>query len=295
MNVPEKGILKPAASPRKAKGVSAPALEIEAVDVDEHCTGSRWLAADPDRLAHIIAIIAMGQAAHAARIISELLPSEPAIDHEALRIDAKRRLSIRGKAASERDASRWQRDGLIFEAISWVAAHEATCGKALLKDPHLSSTTQGLDGLMIELDDSGSAVLRATIFEDKCSDNPRTMFRDGIIPAFKEHHENKRASDLVATAAALIEKSGLDGTKATVAAARVLDKQFRAYRGGLAVTPSDDSLARRKSLFKGYDELEGIEADQRIGATLITSDDLREWFADLAMSAIAYIDNLEAG
>jgi hypothetical protein len=191
--------------------------------------------------------------------------------------------------------SRYHRDGLIFEAISWAAAHQATGGKALIRDPHLSSTTQGLDGLMIELDESGAGIKRATILEDKCSENPRRMFRDEIIPAFKAHHEDARAADLVATAAALIEKIGLDGTKSTEAAARVLDKAYRAYRASLAVTTADDSLGRRKALFKGYDKLKGMKPSQRIAGTLITSVDLRGWVNELANKVIAYIDSLKAG
>jgi hypothetical protein len=293
MSVLEKTNAERAGSPR-AQAPEQPALAIEAVEVDAHCTGSRWTAVDIDHLARIIAIIAMGQATHAARIIGDLLPSQPALTHQALKADAKRRFSITGTTEAQRDVSRHQRDGLIFEAISWAAAQQAAEGKALIRDPHLSSTTQGLDGLMIELDQSGHAIARATIFEDKCSESPRAMFRDKIMPAFKAHHEDKRASDLVATAAALFEKIGLDGTRSTAAAARVLNKKYRAYRGSLAVTKSEDSLARRKRLFKNYEELEHIEADQRIGAMLITSDDLRQWFHDLADKAVVYIDQLRA-
>ena len=279
----------------KTKGDRLPALSIDAVGINEHCTGSRWAAADADHLARIIAIVAMGQAAHAARIIAELLPSEPAVDDNALRIDAKRRLSVRGKTDQKREASRYHRDGLIFETISWIAAQQSTTGKALIRDPHLSSTSQGLDGLMIELDESGAAIAHTTIFEDKCSEHPRDKFRDEIMPAFKAHHENRRASELVSTAAALIGKIGLDGTAATKAAARVLDRTCRIYRGGLAVTTEYDTQARRKSLFKNYEGLQGIKPDQRIGATLITSDDLRGWFDELANRAIAYIDSAEIG
>jgi hypothetical protein len=39
---------------------------------------------------------------------------------------------------------------LIFEAISWLAARQVYPG-VLLKTPHVSATSQGLDGLMIEL------------------------------------------------------------------------------------------------------------------------------------------------
>lgn len=236
----------------------------------------------------------MGQAAHAGRIIAELLPSEPAINVAALRADARFRLSVSGKDENQREVSRYHRDGLIFEAISWAAAKQQTSGTALLRDPHISSTSQGLDGLMIELNDTATEITRATIFEDKCSEDPRTTFRDKIIPAFQTYHENKRAAQLVACAAALIEKSGLDGTKATRAAARVLDIRFRAYRGSLAVETIDD-LERRKRLFKDYDRLAHINADQRIGAVFVTGDDLRAWFDDLAQRAIAFIDSLEAG
>jgi hypothetical protein len=66
--------------------------------------------------------------------------------------------------------------GEIIEA--WIAARQIAGPAVLLKDPHLKSTTQGIDGLMIELDPGTSQVTRATICEDKCSENPRKMFRD---------------------------------------------------------------------------------------------------------------------
>ena len=287
---------KPDESAAAEAGVSAAGhdgvLGITKVDINEHCTGSRWTAADLDLLARIIAIIAMGQATHAAQIINELLPAEPAINDEALSADAKQVLSISGKTDKERDVSRYHRDGLIFEAISWASAQQATNGKALLRDPHIKSTTQGLDGLMIELEDEHSEIRRVTIFEDKCSDNPRRMFRDEIMPAFLTYHEQSRANELVAATAALLGKAGVKGTKATKAAARVLDKEYRAYRGCLAITPKDDSQERRDHLFKGYERLGGIAANQRVGGVLITANDLRAWFDALANLAIANIDNL---
>lgn len=238
----------------------------------------------------------MGQAVHAAQIISELLPAEPAINIEALRADAKIALSIKGDTDKKREVSSYHRDGLIFEAISWAAAQSATDGKALIRDPHIKSTTQGLDGLMIELDEANTSISRATIFEDKCSEDPRRMFRDEIMPAFLTYHKQSRSSDLLATAATLLEKANLSGsTNIIQAAARVLDKQYRAYRGCLAITPKDDTQDRLNSLFKGYEGLEGIDASQRIGGVLVTADDLRGWFDELAGRAIAYIDSLESG
>ncbi len=260
-----------------------------------HCTGSRWTADDLNALARIIAIIAMGQAVHAAQIIAELLPAEPAINNKDLRENAKQALSIRGNTESQREVSRYHRDGLIFEAISWAAAKQLTHGKALLRDPHVKSTTQGLDGLMIELDEDQSVIIRATIFEDKCSKDPRSVFRDEVMSAFLNYHKGSRANDLLAAAAALLEKTGLRGTRIIEAAARVLDREYRAYRGCLATTLEDDSQRRRNRLFAGFEELDGIAASQRIGGVLVTGHDLRGWFDEVAKRAIAYIDHIGNG
>jgi hypothetical protein len=246
-------------------------------------------------LARLIAIIAMGQAAHAAKIIAELRPADPAISHKALKAAARHQLSITGDTPERRDASRWRRDGFIFEAISWIAARQDGGETALLKDPHIKSTTQGIDGLMVELDPEKSELIRATIFEDKCSENPRGKFRDEVLPAFADHHENKRGPELVSAAAALIERIGLGGTAATQAAARVLDHEFRRYRAALAVTSVEDSKERRQALFKDYDGLKGIRQAQRVGASFVTPGKLRDWFDALAARAIDYIETLPDG
>jgi hypothetical protein len=272
-----------------------PALTTETVDIDEHCIGDRWQAKDEDRLAELVGIIAMGQAAHAAKIIAELRPANPAISHKALKDAAKDQLSIRGDTPERRDASRWRRDGFIFEAISWIAARQDGGETALLKDPHIKSTTQGIDGLMLELDPGKSKVIRATIFEDKCSEDPRQKFRDEVLPTFADHHDNKRGPELVSAAAALIERIGLDGTAATQAAGRVLAHEFRRYRVALAVTSEEDSKKRRQALFKDFDKLKGIRQAQRVGASFVTPGKLRDWFDALATRATAYIETLSDG
>lgn len=253
----------------------------------------RWVVAEMSDLATIIGIISMGQAAHAREIISALRPLEPAFTHSALVDSAIRTLTITRGMPSERKAARWRRDGLLFEAISWIAARQEF-PDSLLRDPHLSSTTQGLDGLMIGWNASSSSVDLVTVFEDKCSKNPRTMFRDDVLPNFEDVHRNGRAPDLVATASLLLQIHGLAGSQANVAAAAVLDRKFRAYRASLAVTSQRDSEEARISLFKGYDRLKGIRAARRIGATLVTSSDLRDWFDLLAAEVIAYLSSTRA-
>lgn len=271
------------------------ALLTESVPVDKHCVGDRWTVQDTERLAHLIAIVSMGQAAHAARIINELNPAAPAITPAALIKAAKQQVSIVGKTEAQQNASRWSRDGFLFEAVSWIAARQTAGPGALMKDPHLKSTTQGIDGLMIELDPVTSEVTRATICEDKCSENPRTMFRDEVMKAFHDHHRDHRSTELVATAASLIEKSGATGTAAVQAAARVLDHAYRCYRAALAVEAAQDSQAKRKKLFKNYDDLVGITSEQRLGATFIVSGKLRDYFDELAAQVISALNKWDEG
>jgi len=270
------------------------ALLSQPVPIDANCGGERWVIEDADRLARLIAIVAMGQAMHAANIIHELQPASPAFTHKALFDAARRQLRIVGKTEEKKDASRWQRDGFLFEAISWVAARQSSAPNTYLKDPHLKSTTQGIDGLMIEMDGAKAEVTRATIFEDKCSNEPRTMFRDEVLRTFKDHHRNSRAPELVSTAATLIQHSGLLGSAAVAAASRVLDLAYRRYLAALTVAQKDDTPTRRQAIFKDYDELDAIGQQQRIGASLIVNGDLRENFDDLAARTIAVLDNWEA-
>jgi hypothetical protein len=278
---------------KKAGRAQKHALTTDVVTVDANAVGSRWTVQDLDGLASLIALIAMGQALHAAKIIEDLSPTSSAITAASLTEAAKQQLQINGTTKSQRDASRWRRDGFLFEAISWIAARQDGTPHTYMKDPHIKSTTQGIDGLMIELKASVPEVLSATIFEDKCSEDPRAIFRDDVMKVFDDHHKNLRAPELVSGAAALIEKSGIDGTAAVQAAARVLDLAYRRYRASLAVTTDHDSDKGRIAIFKGYNKLGGITAKQRIGATFIVDGDLRDWFDSLANQAMTAIDNME--
>jgi hypothetical protein len=59
-----------------------------------------------DRLADLIALIAMGQALHAAKIIEDLSPTSSAITAASLTEAAKRQLRISGATEQHKDASR---------------------------------------------------------------------------------------------------------------------------------------------------------------------------------------------
>ena len=268
-------------------------LLIQAVPIDDHCTGDRWSAQDEAHLARLIAIIAMGQAAYAAHLLQQLLPAGPAFTDNDLRREAKVKLTVQKDGKKPRTGyPQWQRDGFIFEVISWIAARQAHGMRVLLQDPHVSATSQGLDGLMIELADDKSRVVMTTVFEDKCTERPREMFLNKVIPAFLERHQNKRSAELVSSASVLLRIAGIDDASAARIAAAVMDRNQRRYRAAFALTKEHDSQENLQKLFEGYDALDGVSAMQRIGAGLIVKGKLREWFDQLALRAIVYLDDL---
>jgi hypothetical protein len=280
-------LTKPAAAASAGKTV----LTSEAVPIDGDCTGVRWRATNTSALARLIAMVAMGQAAYAAHILATLSPAGPKINTAQLRSEAKIKLTIEEPAKTPRGGyPKWQRDGLIFEAISWLVARQ-THPAGLLKAPHVSATTQGLDGLMIELNLGKTGIARTTIFEDKCTDDPRSTFLGKVLPEFKKRHNNERSAEIISAAVALIQTAGLDEVTATEFAAAVTDQSLRHYRASFAVDV--DSEADRKKLFADYNRIANVEAEQRIGATLVVPPKMRNWFDALANEALAYLASLD--
>jgi hypothetical protein len=262
----------------------------EAVPIDGACTGVRWRATDTSTLARLIAMMALGQAAYAAHILATLSPGGPKINTAQLRAEARIKLTVEEPPKKPRGGyPRWQRDGLIFEAISWLVARQ-THPAGLLKAPHVSATTQGLDGLMIELNAGKTGIARTTIFEDKCTDDPRSMFLAKVLPEFKKRHNNERSAEIISAAVALIQTAGLDEVTATEFAAAVTDQSLRHYRASFAVDV--DSEAERKKLFADYNRIANVSAEQRIGATLVVPPKMRNWFDALADDALAYLTSL---
>jgi hypothetical protein len=270
------------------------ALEITNFPVDDDCVGSKWVVENNDQLAKLIAIVVMGQAAQAAYIIDELIPAAPAFTNDALQTEAIIKFTVQEKKQTPRIGyPRHQRDGLIFEIISWIAAKQVAGDKCYLKDPHTSATSQGLDGIMIELNDDSSQIVKSTIFEDKCTENPRDTFRDNVIPGFIDRHSNTRSAELIAAATSLIQLSGVTTPQAMQMVSRVLDNSYRHYRAAFALTDKYDNEKAMKGLFKGYNSLEGITQLQRIGASLIVEGELRDWFDSIAIKIIEYIRKID--
>lgn len=265
-------------------------IATENIEVDEHVCGFLISVTDIEALSKIIAVIAMGQADHAARIVCELEPNTPAFTLPQLCQSARDQLTVKGNTANQLKVSRYQRDGFLFECISWITARLNSNQPVIMKAPHIKATTQGLDGLVIELSPDGSSIARATILEDKCTGKPRDRFRDEVLEGFKKYHNGDRSPELVAAASDLLKQANLNGTAATQAAARVLNNSYRAYKASLTTPDSIDTAKKRSDLFKGYSDLEDLRPEQREGCMLqLPRGELRNWFQELANSTIQAI------
>lgn len=273
---------------------TAPPLVTGTVAIDSDCTGERWIPEDDTQLAVLVAIIAMGQAAYAEHILRELAPAAPAFTTSQLCDEAIVRLTVQEEPQEPRIGyPRWQRDGFIFEAISWIAARLTYGERALLLDPHVKPTSQGLDGFMLRLSKDGTRIARATVLEDKCTEDPRKMFLGAVIPTFLEHHQGKRSAEVVSAATVLLRMAGFDAAASATLAAAVTDRKKRAYRAAFALTEEYDSEKERRKLFKDYNKIDKISEKQRIGASFIVDGELREWFDDTANKAIAVLNALD--
>lgn len=252
------------------------------------------MSINDNELAALIAIVAMGQATQASYILKELVPAEPAFTFDELRGEAKIKLTVQDPPSKPRTGyPKWQRDGFVFEVISWIAAKITHGDQALLKNPHVSATSQGLDGLMLQLNGGKDAVESSTVFEDKCTDDPRNTFLAKVVPGFLDRHQNLRSAEIIDAAGALLRIAGLADKDAARLSAAVTEISKRKYRAAFSLPSEYDTLAARQSLFADYDRIENITAGQRIGASFITPTDMRTWIAALADKALMYLDNLE--
>ncbi len=269
-------------------------LNTQIVPIDLHSTGERWELENSDDLSRLIAVVLLGQASYAGTIIGSLSSAVPLFTHASLKAEAIVKLTVQDvKVVPRVGYPRWQRDGLIFEIISWIAAHQQSLNGCLLKDPHLKATSQGLDGLMIEMMPGIPAISQVTIFEDKCTAYPKSTFDNNVITGFSAMHTNERVAELVATATHLIVQSGLDIQSATNAASKVLDIKLRRYRAAFALMADMDNEDSRKNLFGRYEDIKGIGQKQKIGASFIVDGDLRTWFDQFALNVIQALENFD--
>jgi len=238
--------------------------------------------ANEEELARLVAKILLGRYLHVEKIIQGRKPKPVAVEGAAAR-GAKLRLKVK------KDQDPWHRDGLLFQAISWVAAHKAARGtQSVFSLPHQIPAHKGFDGLQIELS-KGGKLSGLIIFEDKATENPRATIQQDVWPAIKLLETGRRQNELMQETTALLQRAQISDPDKLIAT--IVWKQLRKFRVSITGGSGHDSDPGLGQLFKDYDAVAPGKSTEKRRAEVICFSDLRRWMQQFARKVRIAIDN----
>jgi hypothetical protein len=174
-------------------------------------------------------------------------------------------------------ARRVHRDGLVFQAISWVAARQLAPGDALMRAPHVRPADKGIDGVLIERPCAARPVWRLVVSEDKATDYPRDTVRDEVWPEIVAFERGDRDREITSEASALAGALS-DPAEVDALLGHVLWSEHRQYRVSVAVGAEHEPNAGADQLFKGFEtHAPGDDCSRRRGEVLLVGGALRPW------------------
>jgi hypothetical protein len=238
-----------------------------------------------DQLAQMVGRILLGHFLHVEKILKKLKPRYKPITGQAAK-EAKARLIVK------KGADPWHRDGLVFQAISWVAAHQASKSKSsVFSLPHMIPAHKGFDGLEVELTTEKN-LLCLVVFEDKATEKPRDTVRDDVWPEIGALHRGERQTELMQELTALLQRANVSDPDAVVEA--VVWKHVRKFRVSITGTDGQEQRTEFEKLFKGFDGVTpGLDQSGR-RAEVFCQSDIRKWMRTFAVKVGKAIDAEEA-
>lgn len=247
------------------------------------CHGSRWVISDEDDLASKVAHIALGRSRHVVAILAKIDKKKPATRVDTAK-DAIKLLTV------EKGSKPYHRDGWIFQAISWIAAHRNEAG-AVVRIPHGILAHKGFDGMQLRLDTNEENVVAVVIFEDKATKNPRSKVSGDVWNGFRALERGERMPELIQETGAILEAHQLRFPNLDIddAVETILWEQARHYRVAVTVDGACDDDTERKALFKGFDEV-APGACKRRQAETMSIPDLRKWMDKFAAKTVKKIE-----
>ncbi|MGB5862743.1 MAG: hypothetical protein WBG95_00420 [Sulfitobacter sp.] len=256
-------------------------ITITNVDEKDCWAGSTWTVEEKDRLAQLIARVAIGQSRTVERILRAT--GDVPVGYPTGGFEGARKLLTVGTGDKT-----YHRDGWVFQVIAWIAAYRFN-EEALIRSPQMIKADKGLDGLIVEFNEDGIA--QVIICEEKATGNPRQQIKSKVWPEFEQFETGARDNELIASVTSLLELSSDPDPDRTVA--NIFWNEKRAYRVAVTVGAKHASAKGRKRLFKGYENKVIGDVERRRAETLVL-EDVREWLEDIAEKAHAAIDAAEA-
>lgn len=248
------------------------------------CLGEQWFVANVDELANLVALVLLGRARHAARVIH-------GAEGGRLIATAGLKERLQTQLILPADAQVYHRDGMLIEAICWVAAHMEATPEELISDPHLQSTQQGTDMVKITFDMAAHQVTKATIYEQKCTTSPRQLFRDDVLTAFKEYTAQKRDNQIVQIALSLLASLNLTDEQELAVHSTLVKQRPFSFSAGLTVSPDVYTPAQCLALFDGFSTITPDIANRQ--GNTFPLEDIRAWFAAFANKVWEFVEAAE--
>ena len=268
-------------------------LEIQCADQPDLCRGHIWAVRDEKLLARMVGALLLGEHVHGADLRSRLLTGPP-LQARTPTID--RVIDWLTVPPGEQwNWKRWHRDGLVFQLISWIAAHMVAQPGTLVRMPHPLPADKGLDGLLLEPPENGRPFWVAVVCEDKATETPRRVVRDEVWPDFAGFVNGERDNEVRADAGALVERLPSKEEKERVLQ-DILWRQELRFRVCVAVDADCDCEPELNVLFAGYNGVvPGPDITRRRGETLHIDEGLRAWMDRFSTMVIAELRQVRTG
>lgn len=260
-------------------------LTLTPIDHGELCHGWAWTVENEDLLAERVARILLGQYRHVAKILTGAGVPEPAASAE------QANAAIKQLTLSD-DDDPWHRDGWSFQAISWIAAHQQPSA-SLTRMPHIRKADKGFDGMQLELNEAGTAVIAVVVFEDKATDNARDTLREDVWPGIVALEKGERLNELSQEVSGMLDARAAADPKFDLdtAIANTLWHDARRYRVSITIGDTHNNADARARLFKGFDD-SAPGAVVRRRADTIYLPAMRSWMEGFAARVIIKIKSI---
>lgn len=265
-------------------------------DLSPTCNFSQWALIDEGRLIRTLAWLYLRKPIHAVQIINELEPSKAGFPGKVFD-NSISLLSIRladiaadlssadpekkRTANNKKNKRIEQRDGLLFQHLSWVAA-SIDMPTALATPPHVRRADKGFDGLLVSIEDACGAISSVVLCEDKASINPKNLVQGSVWTEITGIVNGDKDLELLdAITAILREQSDLEGDKREELLDALIYEQTRAFRVAVTVMPANADAAGYQHIFNDF-EKHALGPNTVRLAEVLPSDDTRAFLKTLA-------------
>ncbi|WDQ17040.1 hypothetical protein [Rhodopirellula sp. P2] len=185
----------------------------------------------------------------------------------------------------------YNRDGWVFQFISWIALRRRAGTDVVLDAPHPQSSSKGFDGLAVRFDETSWSTDFVLLTEDKATDSPRGKFTAQIQPELDDIEGGSRNSQLMAQLTSLARQSTSDENNLERLLETAFYEQVFRYRVCIATSQANIPSPTQTQIVDGFSTT--IQGDRkRRGSEMLVFDDLRDSLQRIVDQAITHLRSM---